>query len=246
MISKEMGDLGIGSHKVHFGVNELGLVTVFGKDVSLLPYWFQKILFPHNVTPEGGIGEELYMTQVRAWFVDSESPEKSVIESLLRLNSIAEKHHGSALLKDLPSQAELSRIAHRFYTGSLDEVCLMAKELNKIVVERLNREFLDSLLSEKQLAAAKGFGSIKRLALILDGLGQDGRAVTRPLVGIYDLRQGDAHIPSSDLRDALELFGIARDSLDYMGITLAMLTQTAASLGQISSVLESIPSSDRP
>lgn len=43
----------------HFGVNDLGLITVFAKDIGRLDPWEQRIWSAHNVTPDGGPSREL-------------------------------------------------------------------------------------------------------------------------------------------------------------------------------------------
>ena len=42
---------------VHFGVNNLGLVNVYAKDVGCLPEWIKVIWAGFNVSPEGGVSE---------------------------------------------------------------------------------------------------------------------------------------------------------------------------------------------
>lgn len=240
--SKDTGHLGIGGEKIHFGVNPLGLLAVYAKDIGVLPYWFQKLILLHNVSPDGGIGEELYTTHVRAWFLDSTAPEKTLIGELINLNSIFEKLHGVALFKDLPQVESLHRLLHRFYSGSFDDVCLLAKELSKAINDRMSQSTIDSLLSEEKLKKANTPGStlrsVRRLALLLDQVGKDGRIITRPLGGISDLRQGDVHPESSSLRESLKLFDISPDSEDYLGICIKMISDTAESLHQIATAFK--------
>jgi hypothetical protein len=42
-------------------VNKFGFINVLGKDIGELPEWAQKLWVPHNVSPEGGLSEELHM-----------------------------------------------------------------------------------------------------------------------------------------------------------------------------------------
>jgi hypothetical protein len=42
---------------------------------------------------------------------------------------------------------------------------------------------------------------------------EKARAILTPLVGIYDLRLGDAHLPSSKIDDAFMLVGIDQTAL---------------------------------
>lgn len=45
---------------IHFGVNDLGLITVYAKDVGYLPAWQQQIWAGFNIAPEGGVSKELH------------------------------------------------------------------------------------------------------------------------------------------------------------------------------------------
>ena len=53
---------------VHFGVNDLGLITVYAKDIGQLPLWQQQIWVSYNITPDGGISKELYSSQAALLF----------------------------------------------------------------------------------------------------------------------------------------------------------------------------------
>jgi hypothetical protein len=60
---------------VDFGVNRLGLVNVYAKDIALLPDWQQQIWAGHNVAPEGGVSEELLSSQMQSRPADTQAPE---------------------------------------------------------------------------------------------------------------------------------------------------------------------------
>lgn len=102
----------------------------------------------------------------------------------------------------------------------------MAKELNKLTVEQLD------LTLVKKIAPGKDekLRSIKRLEQYLNSLGADGHKLTAPLVGINELRQGDAHLPSADVKDSLQLFGIT-DNGDLIQMAQKMIYQVAWSIG---------------
>lgn len=53
---------GPGSY-VHFGVNTLGFVNVYAKDIAYLPEWQQKVWAGFNISPEGGVSAELLAAQ---------------------------------------------------------------------------------------------------------------------------------------------------------------------------------------
>ena len=62
--TQDTGKVGCASNlTIHFGVNKLGLINVLGKDIAEQPEWAQKIWVAHNACPEGGLSEELHMSQ---------------------------------------------------------------------------------------------------------------------------------------------------------------------------------------
>jgi hypothetical protein len=234
--SLETASIGAGAGRnVYFGVNSIGLLQVWAKDIAQLPVWFQRMWFPHNVTPEGGVSGELITTQVRAWFNSSTAPEKQFVENLFRLANRTVEKFGTSLLKNPAPAAEVSRTIHRFYDSSFESVCLLAKEMCRHVVEKLDAGEIDKLLSpeNKKLADEKKYRSLKRLELLITQHGEDGRRIAQPLAGLNDLRQGDAHPKSSDLRESLQLFGFTPDTEDYSGVCVRMISDTADCLGNI-------------
>ena len=50
-------------YNVHFGINSLGLVNAYAKDVALLPEWLQRVWVGFNVSPEGKVSAELFLAQ---------------------------------------------------------------------------------------------------------------------------------------------------------------------------------------
>ena len=60
--SSQTGSVSLNSDwELHFGINRLGLINVFAKDIVELPRWQQEIWKGYNVTPDGGVSEELQM-----------------------------------------------------------------------------------------------------------------------------------------------------------------------------------------
>ena len=51
---------------VHFGINRVGLINVYAKDIGELPEWQQQIWAGYNIGPDGGVSEELLASQMRA------------------------------------------------------------------------------------------------------------------------------------------------------------------------------------
>ena len=56
------GVKGSPDYRVHFGINSLGLVNAYAKDVALLPEWLQRVWAGFNVSPEGKVSAELVLS----------------------------------------------------------------------------------------------------------------------------------------------------------------------------------------
>jgi hypothetical protein len=234
----DTGELGPAPHAtLHFGVNKLGLVNVLGYKMAQLPEWAQKYWATDNVCPEGGLSRELHMSQNLAEPADTFAPEVALWENLARLQGLTLEVFGRPLLKHLPAKEEFFHRIHRFYSDSFEDVCALSKELHRIVSEPIDLDLLNETIDpgNAKTAKEKKLGQIKRLAMWLDAVGVDGRTVTSALAGIYDLRISDAHITSSNARDALKILKIPQDTKDYMKVCytiIGLVANCIASIGK--------------
>ncbi len=110
----------------------------------------------------------------------------------------------------------------------------MCKDITRFLIERIDIDLLKHLKTESE----PKLGSLKRLERILTALGYDGRKVLGVLVGIYELRLADAHLPStSDVEEAMALVGV-----DYEDIRLNagkhLLQNINTTLVQIKAAIE--------
>ncbi len=71
---------------------------------------------------------------------------------------------------------------------------------------------------------------------LLTGYGADGRRITAPLVGAYELRHADAHLPASDLSEALALLQV-RDDGQFLQIGKGAIRSIASAIQELSSVI---------
>jgi len=89
--SRETGSVGIDdASTVHFGLNDVGLLNVFAKDIGRLDDWQQKVWAAYNVTPDGGVSTELCKAQMDAAPADSLAPEALVRAALDAVNDAAQ------------------------------------------------------------------------------------------------------------------------------------------------------------
>ncbi|MFC1461514.1 hypothetical protein ACFLQR_03225 [Verrucomicrobiota bacterium] len=225
--TENTGKLGSSSvHTVHFGVNDLGLINVLTKDIAFKPELHQRIWVSHNVLPDGGISHELYMSQMRAEPAETEAPEHMLRSAIQHLRHVSEGLLGQTLLAQHGDEEILLRNIHRFRGDSMAGLFALAKDLTKVIIEQLNQEFLRSLCQSKQ----KNLGSIKRLERFIDGLGYNGREITAPLVGVYELRHGDAHLSSTGVADSLQLLTLI-DNGNYQKMAKKVIEKVAFVLG---------------
>jgi hypothetical protein len=192
---------------VDFGINPLGLVNVFAKDIGQLPEWQQQIWAAYNVGPEGGVSDELLASQSRAEPAGTQAPEAYLENVMDRLNAIALAKLGYQVLQDHSFVGELLPKVHRFRSLTEDGLRALAKDLARLVVDRI-----DAGEIQKTVAPPKGekWGGLKSLDRLLATKVGDARAyeIMGPLHGIYQLRLTDAHLPSEDLADAFRLADI--------------------------------------
>lgn len=196
---------------VHFGINDLGLITVYAKDIGYLPTWQQQIWAVFNIPPEGGISKELHDSQIKAKPASSLAPENFIESVIEDLNTESLKQFGVNMFRGHSSIKEIIPTINRFRATNDIGLYSLAKDIARIIVDDINIEEL-----QKIAIPPKGtkWGSLKTIEnlLALKITKDAAREVLSPLVGVYELRHGDAHLPSSDIENAFNLIGIDRKS----------------------------------
>jgi hypothetical protein len=239
--SHDTGEIGPRRHQtLHFGINDIGLINVLGYDLGRLPEWVQKLWVTHNVAPEGGLSKELHLAHNLGRAPTSSSPETVLWNNFNRLDVRIEKFYGAPLFSQLPEENEFFKKIHRFHGASLEDVCKLAKEIHRLVSEKIDLNALNRTLDpggEKE-GKEKNLRQIRRLDLWLTRLGADGREMTKALSGVNDLRQGDAHAAGSKLRQSLGLFDIDPESVDYGSICSIMIRNVGSAFRKIGMFLE--------
>lgn len=196
---------------VHFGVNELGLINVYAKDIGLLPEWQQQIWAGYNAAPEGGVSAELLASQVRARPAETLAPEEFLGEAIQQVNALSEEKLGIRIFREHEEVPNLLKKAHRF--RSIDEVSFysLAKDLARLTADSLDAEAMQSIVPPPKKTK---WGSLKSLENLLASKHDRDliRKLTAPLVGVYELRHADAHLPSSQIEEAFELIKVDRSA----------------------------------
>jgi hypothetical protein len=235
--TQDTGEVGPASNQMlHFGINRLGLINVLGYKMGQLPEWVQKMWVTYNVGPDGGLSEELHMSQNLARPANTAGSESILWHNLQLMQKRTALAYGQQILKQMPPDSEFFRLVHRFYCDSFEDVCALCKELHRIVCEPIDIGLLNSRIdpANAETSNKQGLRQIKRVALWLGALKLDGRKITQALAGVADLRQGDAHAKSSELRESLKIFGIPPDCTVYQPMCCEIIGQVANGVGAIS------------
>ncbi|WP_154807166.1 hypothetical protein [Pseudomonas syringae] len=238
-LTRDTGRIGISSgYSVHFGLNDLGLINVYAKDIGQLPLWQQRVWAGANLVPDGGVSAELLASQANAKPASSKAPEMLLRSLYDDLNASYRKLTGKQLFGTHHALDEIFQRIHRFRALEKTGVLELAKDLARVTVESLDGEALSVLAPTPKGMKA---GSVKHLEATLQlalPLAQ-ARELTKVLVGINELRQADAHLPSSEFANAFVLVGVNQET-DPVLQGRQMLESLVESLAQMSEVISKI------
>ena len=192
--TQETGGLGATGSTIHFGINTLGLITVYAKDIGTLPLWEQRLWSAHNVTPQGGVSRELFAAQMEVTPAATTAPEKELADALDAINAAFSALYNRPLLRDHESVPKLLRRAHRFQAAEADGLLELSKEITRLFAERID---VDAIIAQLSLSKEdRKIGSLKALEKLIAHRrsGDEARDMMAPMFGIYDLRLADAHL----------------------------------------------------
>jgi len=223
---------GAWNRSLHFGVNSIGLINVFAKDVALLPEIDKKTWAHYNVSPDGKVSAELLMSQMQADPASTEAPEAAFFRLVEQIQEISRQKFGGELLKRHASSLAIAKQIHRFHATTREGFYFLCKEITRFLIERLDIDLLKRVKDEKD-----SLGSLKRLDRILTAVGYDGQKLTGVLVGVYELRLADAHLPSGDIEDSMRLVGVDYD-VEKFGAGKRLLQNINNALDAIKDALE--------
>lgn len=223
-------------YSVHFGINRLSLVNAYAKDVVLLPEWQQRIWAGHNVGPEGGVSEELLASQVRAQPARTQAPEEFFSKGLELINMLSQKQLGISILKDHEFVRKLLPNIHRFRAVDNPGLYSLAKDVARVTADSLDAAAMQTIVSPPKDTK---WGSLKTLEnLIASKIGDNAAHLAMgALFGVYELRHADAHLPSSELDEALALLHLDR-GLPTVFQGYQLLYASVSSIFQVVEVLQ--------
>jgi len=226
------------SYGVDFGVNKLGLITVYAKDVALLPEWQQQIWAGFNVGPEGGVSDELLASQVRATPADTQAPEEFLPIGIRLVNQVATDKLGIRIFKEHNQSESILRQVHRFRAIDKAGLYALAKDVARLTADSIDAPALHRIVTPPR---SEKWGSLKSLERVLAAKSDaaTAHAIMGPLFAVYDLRLADAHLPAEDLTQALTLLGVNEGAplviqgMQLLSAVVTSIYQIARLLGEV-------------
>lgn len=191
--------------KLLFGLNELGLVNLYAYDIAKLDTWEQRIWSGYNVAPVGGVSKELFDAQVRTSPANTFAPEQLMRHALGEVDRAFVELAKAPLFRPHGHQSQILDNVHRFRALESGGLLALAKDLARLTADSINQETLRKVISDRD--GDKKLGSLKHLEKVLATRATEENAhrVMSSLFGIYELRLGDAHLPTSKIQEAFKL-----------------------------------------
>jgi hypothetical protein len=222
-------------YSTHFGVNREGLINVYAYDIAKLPYWQQRVWSGHNATPEGQVSSELLDSQQRCKPAGTKAPEAEFDGLLSQLNSAFAKRYGSPIFRSHDSTEAILKRVHRFRALDAAGLLALAKDIARLTADSIDVGVLRVIVTPPE---GENWRSLRHLEKALSTRVDAGtaRAALAPLAGIYELRLGDAHLPSSEIEEAYKLAGVNPTDAPIVQ-AVALVSGATESLKQILSFL---------
>ena len=191
-------------YSVHFGINSADLITVYAYDIARLPSWEQHIWAAYNLVPEGKVSNELLNAQVDTQPASTYAVEKLFFKVMKMLEDGFRQELNVSLFSHDIDDIDISKKILRFQSKNQASLLRLAKEIMRVFSDRLNVKELRKLSKHQN---KDRFGSNKLLQdLLSQKVGNDtAHKIFGPIVGVYDMRTGDAHPTSSKIGEAIEL-----------------------------------------
>jgi len=228
---------------VHFGVNEMGYVTVLAVDIERLPHWDQDRWAAFNAAPTGKVSKELVASQVRTKLAPTVAPESEIEPALERIGAAVQKRYGIALYHADIDRGIL-RNAHRFTAVNHDGLLNLAKDLTRLFSDRVDAVTLQQTTLPKPPKEPYAAINAIRYTLATMMPGEDAEAMCAPLFGIYYLRVADAHLPGGDLERAYKSANID-PSKPFVVQAYDMLEAFVVALVRIATIIEASVGDER-
>jgi len=138
---------------------------------------------------------------------------------------------GFSVLKKHDSFLEVLEQTHRFRAIDKAGLCSLAKDIARLTADSINAASIQTIVKPTK---GEKWGSLKSLEnLIAKKVSPEtARSMLSSLVGAYELRLGDAHLPGNDFDDAFDIVGIDR-SLPFVHQGYQLLDSCVISIFRI-------------
>ena len=216
---------------VSFGVNGLGLVNVYAKDIRFSPAWQQQIWAGFSVIPDGGVSRELLMAQAEGEPARTQAPEAFLRRTIDLLNHNSRQLIGVEVIKRHPEHERLFRLIHRFRAVDEGGFLALAKDLARLTADSIDADGLKQAVPPSKGEKRASLKSLEAaLATVLPP--DEAHFTMTPLFGAYELRLADAHLPTSKLDEAFEMVNAAR-AAPWVNQGLQLLISVVDALSRI-------------
>ena len=148
---------------------------------------------------------------MRAEPADTQAPEKFFPFGLDQLRQISQEKLGFVMLREHETIPELLPKIHRFRAHDKAGLYALAKDVARLTADSIDTAAIQTLVRPPKDTKWGSLKSLENLIALRMGP-KTAREMMASLVGTYELRQGDAHLPSSDLDDAFELVGVNQEA----------------------------------
>lgn len=219
----------------HFGVNPIGLINVYAYDIAKLPPWLQRHWAGHNIAPDGSVSRELLDAQARGEPADTVAPEEEFVRLRAEVDVAVLKWLGVPLFQDHRFTNEILRKIHRFRAQDEQSLLALAKDIARVTVDMIVQEPLKKIIEQPKGEKWGGRTHLQKALAEVAGPQRAKEALT-PLVGVYDLRLGDAHPPSGELADGYKLVGVDENA-NFIEQGMQMIEGANRSLSNIISII---------
>lgn len=135
---------------MQFGVNTMGLVNVYAKDVGYLPEWIKSIWAGFNLSPEGGVSRELLSSQAEGNPADTQAPEEYLTKIFELLNKITREKFGFALFRPHEGFQKLIFETHRFRSTDQGSFFALAKDLARLTADAIDSTAIQKIVPPRK------------------------------------------------------------------------------------------------
>lgn len=198
---------------VDVGINSQGLVNAFAPQIAQLNISEQAYWASFSSLPSGEICEEMFQTRMQQRPPHSPGLTELIENARLNVDSVFQSVFSVPLFSATsPSKQDLRKVSVGPVSAD-EELLELAKILVGWAIEAMEIKSLRVALTKVGGAVDNKLRQIKLLERILVAKGLDepqARLITRPLVGLYELRIGSAHIGTVKFEQAFQLIGTSQ------------------------------------